>query len=96
MSTSTSDKPPSFVLSAENEEFVSRQLELGRYGSHADVMNAAVDLLRLQALRERLAESRRQLDAGEYTEYDDEGLDRLFEDLKERARQRIAKRGEAP
>jgi hypothetical protein len=33
----------------------------------------------------RLAESRRQLDEGEYVEYDDEGLRQLFEQLIARA-----------
>ena len=33
----------------------------------------------------RLAESRRQLDAGEYFEYDEDGLRQLFEQLIARA-----------
>jgi hypothetical protein len=41
-----------------------------------------------QRLIDRLKESRRQLDEGEYIELDEEGLRQLFEGLKERARRR--------
>ena len=39
-----------------------------------------------QKLIDRLEESRRQLDEGEYVEFDEEGLQQFFEDLKQRAR----------
>ncbi len=38
-----------------------------------------------QRLLARLTEGRRQLDNGEYVELDDEGLERLFDELKKRA-----------
>jgi hypothetical protein len=41
-----------------------------------------------QKLIERLKESRRQLDEGEYVEFDEEGLRRFFDGLKERASRR--------
>jgi putative addiction module CopG family antidote len=69
-------------LTSENEQFVQQEIAAGRYGSADEVMNAGLDLLRMEALRARLAESRRQLDEGEYTEYDEEGLRKRFEELK--------------
>lgn len=41
-----------------------------------------------KALMNRLDEGRRQLDQGEFVEFDKEGLRQLFEDLKVRARNR--------
>jgi putative addiction module CopG family antidote len=69
-------------LTSENEQFVQQEIAAGRYGTADDVINAGLDLLRMESLRARLAESRRQLDEGEYTEYDEEGLRKRFEELK--------------
>ena len=38
-----------------------------------------------EALVERLRESRRKLDNGEFTEYDDDSLTALFDELKAKA-----------
>jgi hypothetical protein len=43
-----------------------------------------------QKLIERLKESRRQLDEGEYVDFDENGLRQFFEGLKERARKKTA------
>lgn len=80
-------------LTSENEQFVQQEIAAGRYGTADEVMNAGLDLLRMEALRARLAESRRQLDEGEYTEYDEEGLRKRFDELKERARRRAGEVG---
>jgi antitoxin ParD1/3/4 len=80
-------------LTSENEQFIQREIAAGRYGTTDEVMNAGLDLLRREALRARLAESRRQLDEGEYTEYDEEGLRKRFDELKERARRRAGEVG---
>jgi len=45
-----------------------------------------------QKLIERLAESRRQLDEGDYVEFDAEGLRLFFEGLKETARSRAGEK----
>jgi Arc/MetJ-type ribon-helix-helix transcriptional regulator len=74
-------------ISHENELFVQQEIADGAYQDRFEVLNAAVDLLRQQKqLVARLKESRRQLDSGEYTEFDGPGLRELFDDLKQRAR----------
>ncbi len=76
-------------LSAENETFIKQLIERGSYHSLGEALNAGVELLRQRTtLLERLRESRRQLQEGEYEEYDETGLDRLFLELKERAQKR--------
>ena len=76
-------------LSHETESFIQQQIALGIYCDRADAIEAGISLLRhRQKLLDRLRESRRQLDEGQFTEYDDDGLRQLFEELKERARQR--------
>jgi putative addiction module CopG family antidote len=73
-------------LSPEVESFIQQEVALGIYSSRDDAIKAGVDLLRRRkALLDRLDESRRQLDEGEYFEYDDEGLRQLFEQLIARA-----------
>lgn len=48
-------------------------------------VNAGLEMLRKrQALLAFIDEGRRQLDEGEYTEYDEDGLRRRFEELQER------------
>jgi len=77
------------ALSAENEAFIKQLIERGSYHNFGEALNASVELLRQRtALLERLRESRRQLHEGEYQEYDETGLDRLFLELKERAQKR--------
>jgi Arc/MetJ-type ribon-helix-helix transcriptional regulator len=83
---SAQTQAPAGGLTAENEEFIERAIAQGRYQSRDDALNDGVQLLRVEELKRRLAESRRQLDEGEYTEYDDGGLDAYFEELKQRAR----------
>lgn len=79
-------------LSPENEQFLQNQLNAGTYSRREDVVNAGLDLLRTQnRLRAELLESRRQLDEGEFTTYDDESLRQLFDELKQRAFARSTK-----
>lgn len=76
-------------LSQESEAFIQQQVSVGIFRDRIDALEAGVDLLRRrQALLDRLAESRRQLDEGEFFEYDDEGLTQLFEGLQQRASRR--------
>jgi hypothetical protein len=75
-----------------------REFDHGRMFERAKAMNAEEVLNRIlndpkhadekQKLIERLKESRRQLDEGEYVEFDEEGLRRFFDGLKERAARR--------
>lgn len=76
-------------LSSDSESFIQQQVALGLYRDRTDAIEAGVELLRQQkALLDRLDEGRRQLDDGEYVEFDREGLRQFFEGLKERARNR--------
>jgi Arc/MetJ-type ribon-helix-helix transcriptional regulator len=87
MSTQTQSPPRD--LSAENEAFIEHAIASGEFQSRTDVLNMSMDLLRRQALLDLIDEGRRQLDEGEYTDYDQDGLRRRFEELKERVRRRI-------
>jgi Arc/MetJ-type ribon-helix-helix transcriptional regulator len=73
-------------LSPDTESFIQEEIALGTFHSRQDALEAGVALLRSRReLMNRLAESRRQLDEGEYVEYDDEGLRQCFEQLIARA-----------
>jgi Arc/MetJ-type ribon-helix-helix transcriptional regulator len=73
-------------LSPENEKYIADQVAQGTYESREEALDAGVELLRKQnQLVERLTESRRQLDNGQYTDYDDDSLAARFEELKRRA-----------
>ena len=73
-------------LSHETESFIQSEIAVGTYRDRTDAIEAGVQLLRRRKeLLDRLAESRRQLDEGEYVEFDDEGLSRYFEELTVRA-----------
>jgi Arc/MetJ-type ribon-helix-helix transcriptional regulator len=74
-------------LSRDAESFIDGEISLGVYRDRQEALEAGVKLLRQhKALLDRLDESRRQLDEGEYVEFDQEGLRLFFEGLKERAR----------
>jgi Arc/MetJ-type ribon-helix-helix transcriptional regulator len=73
-------------LSPDTESFIQQEIALGKFQSREDAIEAGVALLKKRrALMDRLAESRRQLDEGEYVEYDEDGLRELFEQLIARA-----------
>ena len=66
--------------SPENEAFLRRETAAGK--ARDEVIDAGLTLLRSrQKLLARLDEGRRQLDDGDYTEYDDQSLDAFFEGL---------------
>ena len=74
-------------LSPENEKFIEAKVAQGAYGSREEALDAGVEMLRKHGqLVDRLTESRRQLDAGESTDYDDESLAVRFDELKGRVR----------
>ena len=78
-------------ISHENEAFIQEQILSGKFESRSEVLDAGIELLKLRTdLQDRFAESRRQLDSGEHTEYDDEALQGLFQRLKDRVRQKNA------
>lgn len=72
-------------LSPENEKYIADQVAQGTYGSREEALDAGVELLRKRSqLVERLTESRRQLDKGQFTDYDDDSLTARFDELKRR------------
>lgn len=74
-------------LSSDNEAFITAAVARGAFRSRAEVIDAGVEMLRKHdELLARLDEGRRQLDDGEYVEFDEAGLKEFFEQLKERAR----------
>lgn len=80
-------------LTSENEHFLQQEIAAGRYGSTDEVLNAGLEMLRKrQALLAFIDEGRRQLDEGEYTEYDEDGLRRRFEELQERIDRKAAEK----
>ena len=80
-------------LSPAAEAFLTETVSLGDFSTRNDALEAAVDLLRQrQQLVATLKESRRQLDEGEYLEFDETGLKHYFDQLKNRARQAAAGR----
>ena len=73
-------------LSPDTESFIQQEVALGAYPSREEALEAGVALLkRRRELMNRLSESRRQLDQGEYFDYDEDGLQQLFEELIARA-----------
>jgi putative addiction module CopG family antidote len=78
--------PMSINLSSDNEAFIDQAIARGAYRDRVDVIDAGVEMLRRhEQLLARLAEGRRQLNEGEYVEFDEVGLKQFFEQLKERA-----------
>ncbi len=75
-------------VSPENERYIQSLIERGSFRDRAAALDAGVELLRQRGeLLDRLDEGRRQLDEGEYTEYDDSSLAQRLRSLKERARE---------
>ena len=77
-------------LSQDNERFIENQIASGSYSDRAAVLNDAVAILmQRQQFLDKLDEAARQLQDGEYTEYDDDSLRERFHQLKDRARKRL-------
>jgi len=76
-------------LSQENEAFISAAVASGVYRNRSAAIEAGVSLLRRhELLTTRLRDSRRQLDEGEFVEFDAQSLSELFGRLEERAKNR--------
>jgi len=74
-------------LSPENESFVQGKIASGIFSSRSDAVEAGIELLRKRdEILDRVKESRRQFDEGDYVEFDDISLKQRFDELKERAR----------
>ncbi|MCI0438506.1 MAG: type II toxin-antitoxin system ParD family antitoxin [Chloroflexi bacterium] len=83
--------PPQF------EKLVKDKVESGQYASAEEVFAEAMRLLewrdkKLAALREDVRIGIEQLERGEYTEYTDETLHELFDEISERGRKWLKSR----
>lgn len=88
-------------LTPELERLVQEKVASGLYNSASEVIREALRLLnerdqlrqiRLEELRKEIAIGIEELERGEFTEYDEDSLGELFEDVKRRGRERLAKR----
>jgi putative addiction module CopG family antidote len=75
-------------------QFVEQQVAAGNYRSEEELVISAVRVLKdVRARQRQFAEDVRlgmeQLDRGEFNEYDEAGLRRRFDELKQRASNRI-------
>jgi Arc/MetJ-type ribon-helix-helix transcriptional regulator len=80
-------------ISPENERFIEQEIQAGVFRTKSDALDAAIALLRRR--KELLAcvdEGRRQLDAGDFRDYDEQSLASRFSELRERARRPEAER----
>ncbi len=71
----------------EFQQFVDSVVGRGSYKSEADVVGTALGLLRererrIEDLRREIQPALGRFDRGEGTEFDDAGLDALFEEIK--------------
>lgn len=84
-------------LSPENEQFIQHVVECGTFHSRGEALDEAVALLkRRQWLLEHIDEGTRQLEAGEYTDYDEEGLRRFFDEVQAEGLKRYEAHKNAP
>ena len=86
-------------LTPRLEDFVKQKVASGLYNSASEVIREALRRLdehdrvreiRIEELRKQVAVGIAQLDRGEYTEYDEDSLKQMFEDVKIRGRERLA------
>jgi putative addiction module CopG family antidote len=76
-------------LSPQNESYIQGKIASGLFSSRDEAVEAGIEMLRKRdELSSIVQESRRQLDSGEFTEYDDESLTERFDALKQRAQQK--------
>ena len=85
------------VLSTDVQQQIEDHLRFGLYPTADDVVRAALQLLderreamaaRREKVREMVEEGVRELESGNHTEYDDESLKALFEEIKADGRRR--------
>jgi putative addiction module CopG family antidote len=80
------------AIPAEFEPFVESVISAGAYRDPAEVVGEALRLLaRRDELRREIRAGVEQLDRGEYTEYDENSLERLLEDIRAAEREQYPK-----
>ncbi len=84
-------------ISPENELFIQHAVETGLFHDRGSALDAAIDLLKRRLeLLEHIDEGTRQLRSGQYTEYDEEGLDEFFDTVQRLGRQRYEASKKSP
>jgi antitoxin ParD1/3/4 len=84
-------------IPSEFEAFVRHAVSSGRYEDPAALVADAIRLLeRREELRGKVDAGLRQLDRGEYTEYDENSLDRFLADIEAEAERLRATRKTVP
>lgn len=74
-------------ISPENEQFIRQEIQAGVFRTKSDALDAGIALLRRRKeLLARIDHGRRQLDEGDFRDYDEESLANRFSELRERAR----------
>ncbi len=82
-------------LNRDQEAFIQRSIESGRFSSAADAMREAIDLLArredgLTGVRNFVNQGLTDLASGEYEDFSDENLHELFEGVTHRGRTKLA------
>lgn len=78
-------------LSAENEQYIATVIARGDFQSRCEVLNRGIELLRRRG--EFIAEieaGSRQLQRGQYRDYDREGLRAMFDRIKVEGRGHVS------
>lgn len=74
-------------LSAENEQYIATVIARGDFRSRSEVLNMGVEMLRRRdEFAADIEAGSRQLQSGEYRDYDREGLRELFHRIKAEGR----------
>ena len=83
----------SIQLSPTNEQFIQDLIVSGQYRSRGEVLDRAVELLkRREHLLHEVNAGVEQLNRGQFTEYDEQSLERFLEEVRSEAT-RIEPRG---
>lgn len=74
-------------ISPENEQFIRQEIQAGVFRTKSDALDAGIALLRRRKeLLARIDHGRRQLDEGDFRDYDEESLANRFSELRKRAK----------
>lgn len=83
-----------FSINSQNQEWIKRKVESGEFNSADDLIARAREMLDEyhEDLRARVQEGLDQLERGEHTDYTDETLHELFDDVSKRGREWLKSR----
>lgn len=74
-------------LSAENEQYIAAVIARGHFQTRSEVLNMGIELLRRRdKFVADIEAGSRQLQSGEYRDYDRDGLRELFDRIKAEGR----------